>query len=177
MNFSIAGIMRHLSPVRHELDCPWTVWRALCRDLRRRGINRSRESGAFLLAVQGATDRRVVAYVLYDDLDPHCLDTGIVRFDGRYFSELWALCKARELTVIADIHVHGADFGQSDSDRAHPMISRAGHIALILPNFARRPQWRWNVGMYRYEGGKRWSAVPFVRQWAWLNFGMWGRKT
>jgi hypothetical protein len=171
MNFSIAAIMRHLFQPQHELDCPWILWRTLCRDLRTRGRNRSRESGAFLLGSQGANDRRVVAYVLYDDLDPHCLDTGIVRFDGRFFSELWALCKARGLTVIADIHVHGGDYGQSDSDQAHPMISRPGHIALILPDFGRAPQWRWNIGMYRYEGAKRWSTVPQSRRWAWLNLG------
>ena len=172
MNFSIVGIMRHLFPSQHELDCSWLLWRSLCRDLRTRGHSRSRESGAFLLAVQGSTDRRVVTYVLYDDLDPHCLDTGIVRFDGRYFSDLWVLCKARGLTVIADIHVHPGDFGQSDSDRAHPMISRAGHIALILPDFAGRPQWRWNIGMYRYEGGRRWSTVPHFNRWTWLKLGM-----
>ena len=45
----------------------------------------------------------------------------------------------RGLTVVADVHVHPGDSGQSNSDRAYPMISQAGHIALILPRFARKP--------------------------------------
>jgi hypothetical protein len=169
MNYFIAATISRLFPTRHELSCSSSLWRQLCEDLRRRGHNRSRESGAFLLAVQESTDRRIVDYVLYDDLDPHCLDTGIVRFDGRFFSELWAICKARRLTVIADVHVHPEGSGQSDSDRANPMISRAGHIALILPNFAARPQWRRNIGMYRYEGAKRWTEVPRARRRAFLH--------
>lgn len=132
MNFSIAGTMRRLFAPRHELSCSWFLWRRLLARLRERGRNRSRESGAFLLGQRHCGRAQIVDFVLYDDLDPHCLDSGIVRFDGRYFSELWALCKARGLTVVADVHVHPGGSGQSDSDRAHPMISRAGHIALIL---------------------------------------------
>ena len=104
-------------------------------------------------------------FVLYDDLDPHALDSGIVRFDGRYFGELWTICKSRGLTVVADVHVHPGGSGQSDSDRAHPMISIAGHIALILPRFAMGWQPRREIGMYRYLGGKRWETVaPCARR-------------
>ena len=85
-------------------------------------------------------------------LDPHALDSGIVRLDGRYFSDLWAICKSRGLTVVADVHVHPGGSGQSDSDRAHPMICQAGHIALILPRFATGAQPRRGIGIYRYLG-------------------------
>jgi hypothetical protein len=40
------------------------------------------------------------------------------------------------------------------------MISRAGHVALILPDFARPPICTEHVGIYRYLGGKRWHTVP-----------------
>ena len=40
------------------------------------------------------------------------------------------------------------------------MISRAGHIAVILPNFAASPQSRTALGIYRYLGGKRWTTIP-----------------
>ena len=160
MNFSIVAIIRRRLAPRHELSCSWWLWWRLCRALRQRGRNATRESGAFLLGRQEGGRRRIVYFVLYDDLDPHCLDSGIVRFDGRHFGALWELCKARALSVVADIHVHPGGSGQSASDRDHPMISRAGHIALILPNFATSPQPRAGIGIYRYLGGKRWSAVP-----------------
>jgi hypothetical protein len=40
------------------------------------------------------------------------------------------------------------------------MISRAGHLALILPRFAAAPVRRSEIGMYRYRGAKRWTVVP-----------------
>lgn len=172
MNFSIAGITHRLFAPRHELSCSWFLWRRLLARLRERGRNRSRESGAFLLGYREDGRARIVDFVLYDDLDPHCLDTGIVRFDGRYFGDLWALCKQRGLTVVADIHVHPGGSGQSDSDRTHPMISRAGHLALILPRFAAAPQPRHDIGIYRYQGGKRWTTVPPADRRAFFHIGL-----
>ena len=134
MSFSIAAtISRWLAPQR-ELSCSWLLWRRLTASLRERGQNASRESGAFFLGYHepgGAA--RIVDFVLYDDLDPHSLDTGIIRFDGKYFGTLWAICRERNLTVVADVHVHPGGSGQSQSDRAYPMVSQAGHLALILP--------------------------------------------
>jgi hypothetical protein len=171
MNFSIAVIMRRRFTPRHELSCSWWTWWRLSRALRQRGRGASRESGAFLLGRQEDGRRRIVDFVLYDDLDPHCLDTGIVRFDGRHFGALWAMCKERALSVVADIHVHPAGADQSESDRGHPMISHAGHLALILPNFAASPQPRASIGIYRYLGGKRWAAVGRDDRAAFFHIG------
>ncbi len=171
MNFSIAAIIRRRLAPRHELSCSWWLWWRLRRALRRRGRGESRESGAFLLGRQEGGRRRIVDFVLYDDLDPRCLDTGIVRFDGRHFGALWALCKARALSVVADIHVHPGGAGQSESDREHPMISRSGHLALILPNFAAAPQPRSALGIYRYLGRKRWEAVPHCERRDFFHIG------
>lgn len=160
MNFSIARIIQRLYPPRHELSCSWFLWRRLLAKLRARGLAATRESGAFLLGYRQYGRARIVDFILYDDLDPRALDTGIIRFDGRYFGDLWDLCKRRGLSVVADIHVHPGGSCQSDSDRAHPMISRAGHIALILPDFARPPIRTETIGIYRYLGNKLWDAVP-----------------
>jgi hypothetical protein len=172
MNFSIAETMRRLWVPRHELSCSWFVWRRLLASLRQRGNGRTRESGAFLLGRRRDGSARIVDFVLYDDLDPKCLDTGIVRFDGRYFGKLWDLCKARDLTVVADVHVHPGNSRQSDSDRAHPMVARAGHVALILPHFAALPLWRSEIGIYRYLGAKRWDVVPADRRGTFLHIGL-----
>jgi proteasome lid subunit RPN8/RPN11 len=159
MNFSIAEIIRRLWSPRHELSCSWFLWRRLLASLRERGRHGRRESGAFLLGRRRDGRARITEFVLYDDLDPHCLDTGIVRFDGSYFGDLWRICKERDLKVVADVHTHPAGSQQSDSDRDHPMITSAGHIALIVPYFAVPPVRRVDVGMYRYLGAKRWETV------------------
>lgn len=172
MNFSVAETTRRLIAPRHELSCSWLLWRRLLARLRERGRGRSRESGAFLLGHRRDGRARIVDFVLYDDLDPHCLDTGIMRFDGRHFGELWAVCKARGLSVVADVHVHPGGSGQSDSDREHPMISRAGHIALILPRFAAGPQPRRGIGVYRYQGAKRWTTVPSAARPTFFHIGI-----
>lgn len=171
MNFSILATMRRLWAPRHELSCPWLVWRRLLVGLRQRGRGCSRESGAFLLGSRREGRARIVDFVLYDDLDPRCLDTGIVRFDGHNFGKLWDICKSRGLTVVADVHVHPGGSKQSDSDRNHPMISQAGHLALILPRFAAPPLHRAEIGIYRYQGGKRWEVVPANERCAFFEIG------
>ena len=152
MNFFIVETIGRLVAPRRELSCSWFLWRRLCRRLRERGRDRTRESGAFLLGHQDGKRARIVDFVLYDDLDPHSLDSGIVHFDGRYFGDLWALCEDLGLTVVADVHVHPGGAGQSDSDRAYPMISLAGHTALIVPHFAVGRLPRREIGIYRYKG-------------------------
>jgi hypothetical protein len=121
---------------------------------------------------EAAGRARITDFILYDDLDPHALDTGIVRFDGRYFGTLWDICKQRGVSVVADVHVHPFGAGQSGSDREHPMISRAGHVAFILPNFARPPVPTESVGIYRYLGGKRWQTVPDAARRIFFHIGL-----
>lgn len=138
------------------LTIPRLLWWRLHRELRRRGGGR-RESGAFLLAKDGAA--KVCGFLCYDDLDPHALDSGIVVFHGSGFVPLWEHCRARNRRVLADVHTHPGDWtGQSGSDRTNPMVSQPGHIALILPNFA---QTRWpglrGVGIHEYLGNHQWE--------------------
>lgn len=172
MNFSIAQIIARLWSPRHEISCSWFLWLRLCAKLRERGRNASRESGAFLLGHRKNGRARIVDFILYDDLDPHALDPGSVRFDGRHFGALWDICKRRGMSVVADVHVHPGGTGQSTSDRDHPMISRAGHVALILPDFVRPPIRPETVGIYRYLGDKRWHAVPAGGRSAFLQIGL-----
>ena len=172
MNFSIAAIIARLWAPRHEISCSWFLWQRLCAKLRERGRHASQESGAFLLGHRADSRVRIVDFILYDDLDPHALDTGIVRLDGRYFGALWDICKRRGMSVVADVHVHPGGAGQSASDRDHPMISRAGHLALILPDFARAPVRTEKVGIYRYLGDKRWHTVPAAARRIFLHIGL-----
>jgi hypothetical protein len=171
MSFFIARTITRLLAPRHELSCSWFLWRRLVRDLRQRGKNGRRESGAFLLGLPSHGPTRIVDYLLYDELDPRCLSTGIVRFDGRFFAPLWSACEYRGLVVVADVHTHPGCSLQSDSDRAHPMITTRGHIALILPNFAIPAPRRKDIGMYRYLGSRNWAAVPAGQRRRFFHIG------
>ena len=119
-----------------------------------------RESGAFLLGRRGASAATVVAFQFYDDVDPQALSTGIVRLSGAAMNRVWERCGALALEVVADVHTHPAGSGQSGSDRAHPMVGQRGHVALILPNFARSALDLAGVGVYRYLGSKQWETCP-----------------
>ncbi|HWZ95352.1 MAG TPA: hypothetical protein VNW30_09175 [Opitutaceae bacterium] len=139
-----------------RLNISRALWLSLILDLRRRG-GAYRESGAFLLALPG--HREITAHVCYDDLDPSVLDEGIIVFHGAGYVSLWDLCLKRQLRVVADVHTHPDDWiGQSHSDRTHPMISIPGHVALIVPHYARFNEESFNgVGMYKYRGNHRWK--------------------
>jgi hypothetical protein len=172
MSFCIAEITCRLLAPRHELSCSWRLWRRLLSGLRSRGRG-VRESGAFLLGTKHDSGRRrIVDFILYDELDPNALDTGIVRLDGRHFGKLWDLCTARGQTVVADVHTHPGGAYQSDSDRANPIIARANHIALIVPNFAAPPVTRESLGIYRYSGGGRWETVPANHHREFFHIGL-----
>jgi proteasome lid subunit RPN8/RPN11 len=158
MNSFIAPTMPPQS--RPELISAQELWQRLLLALRERGYQGRRESGAFLLGHRTESESRISEFVLYDDLDPHSLDRGIVHFDGRYYGALWERCRRTGLIVVADVHTHPFGSQQSLSDRTHPMIAMAGHIALILPRFAMDDAPREEIGMYRYLGAQRWHTVP-----------------
>ena len=117
-----------------------------------------RESGAFLLGVDIDGRREVRLFIPYDDLDPHSLDTGIIRFDGAGYSKLWDICEKERLQVVGDVHTHPAQAFFSDADRAHPMISQAGHVAIVVPDYGTGSPTVNTVGVYVYEGSHRWRS-------------------
>ena len=123
------------------------------RELRRRGRGR-RESGAFLLGVRMDGVSVVRDFVCYDELDPNALNLGYVTFHGSGFPPLWAICRERCLQVVADVHTHpGSDTRQSEIDRRHPMIPVAGHLALIIPIFAKGNGLSTRgIGVHEYRG-------------------------
>ena len=139
------------------LNIPRLLWWRLLLNLRRRGGG-YRESGAFLLGKAGSS--KITTFILYDDLDPEALDTGIIVFHGCGFVPLWQYCRRHGMQVIADVHTHPGDWtSQSESDRTHPMISQAGHVGLIVPCLA-RDIWAGlrGVGIHEYLGNHQWKT-------------------
>ena len=173
MTFSIRTIIRDLVASECRLSCPRNLWVGGLAELRRRGAGR-RESGAFLLGTRAERLRRIQRFVYYDDLDPHCLDRGYVVFDGAGYGPLWDLCRKTGLEVVADVHTHpGAPF-QSGADRMHPMVAVKGHIALIVPDFAKRVFQPHELGIYEYEGGHRWGNHSGGKGGKFFYIGTWG---
>ena len=133
-------------------------WQTLLDQLHLRTAERQ-ESGAFLLGRSTELGRKVEQVVYYDDLDPHACRAGVVVIHAASFSRLWDLCRSSGLTVVADIHVHPRKAFQSLSDRKNPMIGVPGHLALIVPFFARPPIALESLGFFEYRGSHRWRNL------------------
>lgn len=152
---SIKAIIRALVAPKHRVSCPTRFWHTVVGELDRRG-QRIHEAGVFLLGRNRAGRGEVTDAVYYDDLDPHAYSTGVCILHAPAFAKLWSICRERGLTVVADVHTHGGHAIQSEADRTNPMVARAGHVAIILPDFAIAPI-RWNqVGIYEYRGDHTW---------------------
>lgn len=173
MNFSLRTIIQGLVAPKCQLSCSTKIWAEGLAELRRRGRGRH-ESGAFLLGTENKGTCRVEQFVYYDDLDPRCLDTGIVIFDGIWFGPLWQLCRDTGLRVVADVHTHGGAPIQSNADRMHPMIATTGHIALIVPNFAASGVQVGGLGIYKYKGAHAWENISVNQANKFFYVGMWG---
>jgi proteasome lid subunit RPN8/RPN11 len=107
--------MKPKSNPLQQLLIPFSLWHSLIKGLRRKsqGI---RESGAFLLGKIGGN--KVKLFVFYDNLDPECLDSCIISFDGAGFVPLWKMCEKKQLQVLADVHTHlGKVAIQSEIDK------------------------------------------------------------
>jgi proteasome lid subunit RPN8/RPN11 len=138
-----------------KVRCNEHVWRNGVAELRRRANGR-RESGAFLLGNIENGVRVIRKFLFYDDVDPHCFDKGIVEFNGRLLHVVHTECRKLGMRLVADVHVHPGGHGQSSSDRANPMDPRSGHIAMILPNFAKGEFQPGQFGIYEFQGRNNW---------------------
>lgn len=172
MSFSMKATIRAFVAPKHRLICPTRLWDQILAELARRGKQRH-ESGVFLLGVSRGEYRHVQDAIFYDDLDPDAYSSGICVLHGEAFAKLWAVCRAKKLTVVADAHTHPAGAFQSSSDKENPMVARAGHIAIIIPNFARAPVQARSMRIYEYCGEHDWidrspKTVP-----GFLYTGLW----
>jgi proteasome lid subunit RPN8/RPN11 len=154
MSFSLVHSIRTRLFPQRPLQCRRRLWVSILADLRARGRGHQ-ESGGFLLGRRGGSSRSIEAFLAYDVVDPLAL-RGHIEFDGSRMDVVWNECRRRGLEVVADVHTHPSGFGQSDVDKANPMIPETGHLALIIPNFARRLYLPGNIGIYEFCGRDGW---------------------
>lgn len=149
-------------PFDPELHMPAALWVGLLGELAERTGGRH-ESGAFLLGRIDGRRRHVRSIIYYDDLDPQAYASGVVILHAAAFGPLWDACRAQQLQVVADVHVHPGSAHQSRADQEHPMIAQALHLAMILPDMARGPIRPDRIGLYQYRGRHRWRDLGHGR--------------
>lgn len=172
MTFSIKATIRAFWAPEHRLSCPPTKWANIVAELDRRGQHQH-EAGAFLLGVERNGRKEVKEVVFYDDLDNDAYASGVCILHGDAFSKLWAHCREIGLTVVADVHTHPGVGFQSDADRTNPMVAHAGHIALIVPDFARWPVRQDRFGVYEYRGQHEWVDHSSAHASTFFYTGIW----
>ncbi len=175
MTFSIRTITRVLLRRSRGIRIKPVRWVALLAELDRRG-ERRHEAGAFLLGSRSGDLREVQDVVFYDDLDPEAYSSGVCILHAPAFAALWAMCRARGLTVVGDVHTHPSGASQSEADRTNPMVAREGHIAIIVPNFATGRPAAARLGVFEYRGDHAWTdhsgtgARRFLHNDFWSKF-------
>lgn len=171
MSFSIKAVIRAFVAPDHRINCPTRIWRWIVNELERRG-RRQHESGAFLLGFENDNRLEVTDAVFYDELDRCAYASGVCILHGDAFARLWTMCRERKLTIVADIHSHPGRAFQSPSDIANPMVAQAGHIAIIVPDFAAWPIRENCLGVYEYRGEHRWidRTHPKTRHFFYTGF-------
>ena len=172
MTFSMKATIRAWWAPEHRLSCSRKRWRQIVAELERRG-GRRHEAGVFLLGCEGGNRLEVVEAIFYDDLDPQAYATGVCVLHGDAFAKLWAACRAKKVSVIADVHTHPAGGFQSFSDKTNPMVARQGHIAIIVPDFARWPIVENRMGIYEYRGDHEWIDRSTARCPNFFYTGFW----
>ncbi|MCH2240934.1 MAG: Mov34/MPN/PAD-1 family protein [Aquabacterium sp.] len=139
------------------LEVPAVLWTELMTHLCEQGAG-VRESGAFLLGRKTDAGRVVMAFVPYEQLQTDAFSNDYVFLKADSFAKLWEVCRATGMTVVADVHTHPFGPGQSHSDRTNPMVALKGHIALIVPKFAKGTPRPRDLGLYVYQGNHRWAS-------------------
>ena len=172
MSFFTKATIRAFAAPKHRLSCNHRLWRELVTELERRTQQRH-ESGAFLLGVELNGHREVREVLFYDDLDREAYSSGVCVLHGGAFARLWAACRRKNMTIVADAHTHPEAAFQSPSDQANPMIAKAGHIAIIIPDFGRWPTRMADIRMYEYRGQHEWIDCSPLKDPHYFYTGFW----
>ncbi|MBS0437100.1 MAG: hypothetical protein JSR75_19815 [Proteobacteria bacterium] len=118
------------------------------------------ESGAFLLgSIDDDGGRHMASFVPYDQLDVAALHEQSVRVRTAAFSRLYDICAERGQRVVADVHAHPRSAWPSGIDKANPMLAVAGHLALIVPNYASLPVRLEQMTVNVYLGPGQWLTA------------------
>lgn len=144
---------------RPLLEIPRTLYGSLVRSLAASGGG-TKEAGAFLLGVIEDGARRVSSFLMYDVVAPESSRKhDYITFTAEEMARAWSYCYRNAIQVVADVHTHPMGPGQSATDRAHPIVSVDGHVALIVPYLALRDPQPIDLGVHVFLGAGRWRSM------------------
>jgi proteasome lid subunit RPN8/RPN11 len=119
-----------------------------------------KEAGAFLLGQADNQARQVSSYLMYDVVATESSRKhAYVAFTAEEMARAWEHCYATGMQVVADVHTHPFGPQQSVTDRAHPIVSVPGHVALIVPFFALRDPQPVDLGVHIFSGDGCWLSI------------------
>jgi len=140
------------------IELPATLYRELIRDLAASGRGQ-KESGAFLLGTQDDGVRKVTSYLMYDVIAPaSSREHDYVALTGEEMATAWSHAigwVSRRWPTFIRIH---SGCTESLGSR-HPMVSIAGHVALIVPSFATGNPMPGDLGIHRLSRNGQWESM------------------
>lgn len=87
-------------------------------------------------------------------------DSGLsVRIDGDAIHQVNALLYRREMELVAQVHSHPGKAYHSELDDAIPLVTTAGGLSLVVPDFARGPADLSTYAAYRLSAEGRWDEI------------------
>ena len=124
---------------------------------RRSGAGRT-EAGCFLLGQIRGESRTADDVVFFDEIDPDAYRHGSISLNTAKLSALYDRCEERGLAITGDIHTHPCLAFQSWTDKSHPVVSVAGHVAIVLP-YDGRYRISSQIGAYILKEDGSWDMV------------------
>lgn len=80
--------------------------------------------------------------------------------DGDEMFRLGELLHASGLSLIAQIHSHPGEAYHSETDDAYPIVTKAGAISIVVPDFASAPFTIENWAVYMLSKSGEWKKLP-----------------
>jgi proteasome lid subunit RPN8/RPN11 len=82
-----------------------------------------------------------------------------VRVDGAAIHQVNALLYKNSLELVAQVHSHPGEAYHSELDDAIPLVTTAGGLSLVVPDFARGPADLSTYAAYRLSAAGHWEEI------------------
>jgi hypothetical protein len=141
-----------------SIEVPQAVLHTGHAHLRRVGTE-GLEGFVLWIGVQDGEVFRVQEAVIPQQRGLRYEDGVCVVVQGDELHRLNVLLHERNLTLIAQIHSHPTNAYHSSTDDSYPIVTRAGGISLVVPDFALQPFSLANSAVFRLSREGQWNEL------------------